>query len=86
MRAIPEHPSKLARIGSCLAVMGSLIWVQWPIDFHNLNIAGVILLIGSLVTWLGIELADFANDTGMKNNLLVDDVRKLNSLLKIVDR
>jgi len=86
MRAIPEYPSKLARIGSCLAVMGSLIWVQWPIDFHNLNIAGVILFIGSLVTWLGIELADFANDTSIKDNLLVDDVRKLNSILKIVDR
>lgn len=86
MRVIPEHPSKLARIGSCLAVMGSLVWVQWPIDFQNLNIAGVILLIGSLITWLGIELADFANDTGIKDNLLVDDGRKLNSLLKIVDR
>ncbi|MDT4860630.1 hypothetical protein FQZ97_952010 [compost metagenome] len=86
MRVIPEHPSKLARIGSCLAVMGSLVWVQWPIDFQNLNIAGVILLIASFVTRLGIELADFANDTGTKDNLLVDDVRKLNSLLKIVDR
>ncbi|ASV86657.1 hypothetical protein CES85_2244 [Ochrobactrum quorumnocens] len=86
MRVIPEHPSKLARIGSCLAVMGSLVWVQWPIDFQNLNIAGVILLIGSLVTWLGIELADFSNGNSAHDGMMVDDVNKLNSLLKLVDR
>ncbi len=86
MHVIPEHPSKLARIGSCLAVMGSLIWVQWPIDFDNLNIAGVILLIGSLVTWFSIELADFSNDNSTRDSMMIDDVNKLNSLLKLVDR
>jgi hypothetical protein len=66
--------------------MGSLIWMQWPIDLGRFNVAGVILFIASFVTWVGIELAEHASGNSTHDNLLIDDVKKLNSLLKIIDR
>ncbi|MGV1766991.1 hypothetical protein G6L94_00045 [Agrobacterium rhizogenes] len=86
MRIVPEHPSKLARIGACLTVMGSLIWVQWPIDLEKFNFAAAALFFASFVTWVSMELAEFTSDNNARDNVLVDDVKKLNSLLKIVDR
>lgn len=53
---VPEHPKKLARVGAILTVMGSLIWVQWPIDPEKFNIAAVVVLIGLLIAWVSMEL------------------------------
>ncbi|TXR50084.1 hypothetical protein [Phyllobacterium endophyticum] len=86
MLIVPEHPKKLARVGAILTVMGSLIWVQWPVDPEKFNIAAVIVLIGSFIAWVSIELADQTSETNVRDNVLVDDVKKINSLLKIIDR
>lgn len=86
MRIVPEHPNKLARIAACLSVMGSLIWVQWPIDLEKFNFAAGALFIASLVTWISMELAEFTSVGGTQDNVLVGDVKKMNSLLKIVGR
>ncbi len=86
MRIAPEHPNKLARIGACLTVMGSLIWVQWPINLQDFNFAAGILLLASFVSWVSMELADLSSDDTGVDNTTNDDVRKMNALLKIVDR
>lgn len=86
MRIAPEHPNRLARIGACLTVMGSLIWVQWPINLENFNFAAGILLLASFMSWVSIELADLSSKDVGKDNALNDDVHKMNALLKIVDR
>jgi hypothetical protein len=39
-----------------------------------------------LTGWASIELADYASDSSTRDNVLVDDVKKMNSLLKVVDR
>lgn len=82
---VPEFPTRIARVGAVLTLLGSLIWVQWPIDLAKFNIAAVILLIASLVTWASIELADSGNSSS-KDNIMSDDVDKLNSLLKLIDK
>lgn len=66
--------------------MGSLIWVQWPIDLEKFNLAAGALFLASFVTWVSIELAEFTSDSSIRDNVLVDDVKKMNSLLKVVDR
>lgn len=86
MRIAPEHPNKLARIGACLTVMGSLIWVQWPINLRDFNFAPGILLLASFVSWVSMELADLGSENIGKDNTLNDDVKKVNALLKIIDR
>lgn len=90
---VPEHPKKIARIGAIVTLLGSLVWVQWPIDFEKFNVAALILLIGSFFAWISIEIstpprADEkthpATDT-VNDNILVDDVEKINSIIKIID-
>jgi len=83
---IPEHPNKNARIGAILTLMGSLVWVQWPIDFEKFNAAALLLLIGSFVAWVSVELSEKPADEKSNDNILVDDVNKMNSLLKIIDK
>lgn len=80
---VPEYPTRIARIGSVATLLGSLIWVQWPIDFEKLNAAAVILLIGSLMAWASIELADHSGRSA--DNIMSDDVDKLNKILTLVD-
>lgn len=89
---IPEFPNRLARIGAILTLIGSLVWIQWPVDFSKFNFAAVILLIGSFVTWVSVELADYmgtdnsADQAKSADNIKSDDVDKLNAILKIIDK
>jgi hypothetical protein len=83
---VPEFPRRIARIGSILALLGSLIWVQWPIDFAKFNVSAMLLAIGALLTWAGIELSDYIGDNKSHDNVMSADVDKLNSILKIIDR
>jgi hypothetical protein len=83
---VPEHPKKIARIGAIITLIGSLVWVQWPIDFEKFNVAALILFIGSLAAWVSIELADFSYDKKADDHALVADVEKMNSIVAIVHR
>lgn len=82
----PEYPKRIARIGAVLALLGSMVWVQWPIDFAHFNIAAVILFVAAFVTWIGIEFADYQGRGRFNDNILSDDVDKLNKLISIIDR
>ncbi|MBZ9771469.1 hypothetical protein [Mesorhizobium sp. CO1-1-8] len=86
LKIVPEHPNRIARIGSILALVGSLIWVQWPINLASFNIAGVILLLAALVTWVSTEIAEYQEGERFDDNVMSDDVDKLNSILKFIDR
>ncbi len=77
----PEFPSRIARVGSVIALIGSLIWVQWPIDFEKYNAAAIIIFIASIMAWASIEFADYSN---YSNNTKSDDVDKINFLLILV--
>ncbi|MDW9447440.1 hypothetical protein GOA58_07015 [Sinorhizobium meliloti] len=81
----PEFPTRIARVGAVLTLLGSLIWVQWPIDLAKFNAAALILLIGSFMAWVSIELADSGN-SDFNDNIMSEDVDKLNSLLKMIDK
>lgn len=83
---IPEHPTKYARIGAVLTLIGSLVWVQWPIDFEKFNIAAFLLLVGSFVAWISMEISEKPPQDKSSDNILVDDVSKMNSLLKMIDK
>lgn len=82
---VPEFPKRIARVGAVLTLLGSVVWIQWPIDFAKFNAAAMILLIGSLMAWVSIELADSGNNSS-NDNIMSDDVDKLNSILKIIDK
>jgi hypothetical protein len=83
---VPEFPKQIARVGAVITLIGSLVWVQWPVDFEKFNIAALILLIGSFAAWLSMELAEYANDTKSSDHVLVDDVEKINSIIGFIDR
>ncbi|WP_275789463.1 hypothetical protein [Pararhizobium gei] len=83
---VPEFPSRIARVGAVLTVIGSLIWVQWPVDFAKFNFAALILFVASLMTWVSIELADASNNSKSNDYVLLDDVDKINSLISIMDK
>lgn len=83
---VPEYPKRLARISAVLILIGSLIWVQWPVDFERFGPGPIILFVGSLVAWLGIELADWNNNFSKQNGFDRDDVNKINHLLRIIDK
>lgn len=86
LKMVPEHPNRIARVGSVLALVGSLIWVQWPINFASFNIAAVILLIAAFVTWISTELADYRESERFNDNVMSDDVEKLNAIISLIDR
>lgn len=86
MNVVPEHPSRIARIGSVLALVGALVWVQWPLDLASFSIAAVLAFIGALTAWISVELADYRESERFFDNVMSEDVDKLNSLLKIIDR
>ncbi|MGO7549640.1 hypothetical protein AB9E34_28110 [Rhizobium leguminosarum] len=83
---VPEKPKRIARIGAILTLLGSLVWVQWPIDLTKFNINAMILLVGSFVVWVSIELADSSGGSDANDNVMSEDVDKINSLLKLIDR
>lgn len=86
MNTAPEHPNRIARISAVLALLGSLIWVQWPIDIENFNIAAIILFFAALLTWIGIEISDYRKDERFNDNILSDDVDKLNKIIEFMDK
>ncbi|CDZ49145.1 hypothetical protein [Neorhizobium galegae] len=81
---VPEYPKRLARIGSVFALVGSLVWVQWPVDFEKFNIAAGIIFLASLVTWFSVELSDYLGDGSFADNVVSEDVEKFNSILGFV--
>ena len=83
---LPEYPTKIARIGTVLALLSALVWFQWPIDFDRIGIASSITLIGALLSWIAVELADWQNHHVYNINTLNEDAEKLNNLIQIVDR
>lgn len=83
---VPEFPKQIARVGAVITLIGSLVWVQWPIDFDKFNIAAMLLLVGSFAAWASMELADYSNATKSNDHALVDDVNKINSIIGIIDR
>lgn len=83
---IPEYPAKLTRIGAILALMATLVWVQWPLDFNRIGIGQSVAFLAALMTWIGIEWADWQNHYGYNINSLNEDARKVNDLIEILDR
>ncbi|TGU87709.1 hypothetical protein EN794_050465 [Mesorhizobium sp. M00.F.Ca.ET.151.01.1.1] len=81
-----EHPTRIARVGSVLALLGSLIWVQWPVDFSRFNVAAAILFIAAMATWISIELADYRTGAKIVDNIMSDDVSKINSIIAMIDK
>jgi hypothetical protein len=81
-----EYPTRIARVGSVLALVGSLIWVQWPVDFSRFNPAAVILCVAAVITWASVELADYQTGAKFDDNVASDDVTKFNSILNIIDK
>ncbi|WP_421871784.1 hypothetical protein [Pararhizobium sp.] len=81
-----EFPKRIARISAILAVFGSLIWVQWPIDFSRFNAAALVLLIASFMTWVSIELADYKGEGISHDNIMSEDMEKLNKIINVIDR
>lgn len=82
---ISETPIRLARIGAVLALLASVLWIQWPIDFEKFNVFSILIFIGSALTWSSIELADYKAHP-VNNGDIRDDVKKINTLLRIVNR
>ncbi|MCR9121148.1 MAG: hypothetical protein NXH91_02620 [Phyllobacteriaceae bacterium] len=83
---IPEYPTKVTRIGAILALMATLVWVQWPLDFNRLGVGQSITFLAALMTWIGIEWADWQNHYGYNINSLDEDATKVNYLIEILDR
>jgi hypothetical protein len=83
---VREHPSRLARISSVLVMLGSLVWVQWPLQYEEFGIASSLLFFGSLVAWIGMELADLGKKDSIIINKINDDVQKMNYILELIDR
>lgn len=81
-----EYPTKIGRIGTILTLIGSLIWVQWPIEFAQFDPFKILAVLAALVLWISVEAADWKNHNGYNINSLNEDVMKLNSLLSIIDR
>lgn len=88
MSMINEHPKRLARVAAVIALLGSLVWVQWPLDLARMNIAGAVLFVAAFMTWASIEYAEFhADGKGSKaDNIMSEDASKLNRLLAIVNK
>jgi len=83
---VPEFPKQIARVGAVITLVGSLVWVQWPIDFEKFNIAAMLLLVGSFAAWSSMEVADYSNTTRSNDHALVDDVNKINTIIGILDK
>lgn len=83
---VPELPKHIARVGAVITLIGSLVWVQWPVDIEKFNIAALILLIGSFLAWLSIEFAELSNKDKADDYILVDDVNKINTIIKFIDK
>lgn len=83
---VPEFPKQIGRVGAVITLIGSLVWVQWPIDFEKFNIAAMLLLVGSFAAWASMELAEYSNSTKPNDHALVDDVNKINTIIGIIDR
>jgi hypothetical protein len=81
-----DYPTKLGRIGSILALIASTVFVQWPINFSEINIAAVIGFIAALVTWMAVEAVEFNRDRPLRLNELDADAEKLNQLMSIFHR
>ncbi|WP_417692038.1 hypothetical protein [Roseibium sp.] len=82
---IPEHPKKLARIGAILSLLGSLIWIQWPLNLEEVSPAALTIFMGCLITWVAIEIADLPNIDKSRQNEVNQDAEKLNFILKKID-
>lgn len=80
-----EYPSKLARIAAVLTVLGSIIWIQGPIEFTSVSVGQAILALAALVAWVSVEVADWQNVRDFNENYLNEDAVKLNDLTKIVN-
>ena len=85
-KMIPEHPNQISRTAAVLALIGSLIWVQWPIDFAKINIGGTILFIAALATWISVEISYYSRESKYNDNIISDDVSKINSIISIIDK
>lgn len=88
----PQFPKTLGRIAAILTMIGSLVWLQWPIDTSNLSPGALVFLVASFISWLAIEFAEYtepmklADDAQKSDNMNSEDVDKLNSILRIIDR
>lgn len=88
----PQLPKTLGRIAAILTMIGSLVVLQWPIDSSNLSPSAMIALVASFITWLAIELAEYTepskltSNTQVIDNIKSEDIEKLNTILRIVDK
>lgn len=78
-----DYPTKLGRIGSILALIASTIFVQWPLDFNEINLAAIIVFIATLIIWISVEAVEFSRERPFRINELDADARKLNNLMAI---
>ncbi|MEP4032195.1 hypothetical protein [Roseibium polysiphoniae] len=82
---VKEFPHQLARVGSVLALIGSLVWIQWPIEFEKFGPGSFVAFVACLVIYIAIEFAEFSRNSSVQENILNDDVKKFNYILEIVD-
>lgn len=85
MNIVPEHPNRGVSIGAILTLMGSLVWIQLQIDFTKFDIAAIILFAAAFVNCVSLKFADYRENTIYKDNIISDDVNKINNIIRIID-
>lgn len=88
MKSANEYPKPYARIGAVLALLGTAIWVQWPLDFAKINITGAVFFVAAFITWIGIERAEYegSHEAAKLDAIHSEDASKLNRILTYINK
>lgn len=83
-----QKATKTGRIGAILALVGSSIFVQLPIELEKLNWVGVLLFIAAFMSWLSIEIAGTEPQANEDVNQarFDEDVEKFNIIVSMIDK
>ncbi len=72
----------LIKVGAVLALLGSVLWGQFPIDLNDIGPGPLIMFIASFITWISLELSEVP----LSNKNSNEDAIKLNAILKFIDK
>ncbi|MGY4751378.1 hypothetical protein ACVNHC_16100 [Pannonibacter sp. Q-1] len=86
MKSLPHYAKNLAKIAAIIALMGSLVWVQWPIDLSKVSPGALLTFVAAFIAWVSFELEDLSSVLKIENRKMNEDVEKINSLIGIIDK